>query len=175
MWWTQKVLQAIKRPFEYAHWDMNIYWISSDALRNSTTITTLIQILTFYILSYVFFCLFQLELITESDTGTYKIQIVLTSLLELTMKNLALQMSVTSKYIYFTVGKNARMASLVTNFVLLHGSSQIFHIPKYPCFISYRGKLVYLFCRMCTNYFFHFVLDISKEFKFWLAFFGKKH
>ena len=39
---TQKVLLAIKKPFEYAHWDMKIYWISPDTLRNSTIVTMLL-------------------------------------------------------------------------------------------------------------------------------------
>ena len=34
---TQKVLQGIKKSFEYAHWDIKIYWILPDTLRNSTT------------------------------------------------------------------------------------------------------------------------------------------
>ena len=38
---TQKVLQGIKKSFEYAHWDIKIYWISPDTPRNSTTVITL--------------------------------------------------------------------------------------------------------------------------------------
>ena len=38
---TQKGLLAIKISFEYAHWDIEIYWISPDTSRNSTTVITL--------------------------------------------------------------------------------------------------------------------------------------
>ena len=38
---TQKVLLAIKKSFEYAYWDMKLYWISPEAQRNSTTVITL--------------------------------------------------------------------------------------------------------------------------------------
>ena len=44
---TQKVLQSIKKSFEYAHWDMKIYWILPDTPRNSTTVITLTYILYF--------------------------------------------------------------------------------------------------------------------------------
>ena len=38
---TQEVSLAIKKSFEYAHWDMKIYWISPETPRNSTTVITL--------------------------------------------------------------------------------------------------------------------------------------
>ena len=45
---TQKVLQAIKKSFECAHWDIKIYWISPDTSRNSTTVITLMISFRFY-------------------------------------------------------------------------------------------------------------------------------
>ena len=34
----QKVLQDIKNSFQIVHWEVKTYWISADALRNSTTL-----------------------------------------------------------------------------------------------------------------------------------------
>ena len=41
----QKVLQDIKNSFEYAHWYIKIYQISSDTLKNSIIVTTLVRTL----------------------------------------------------------------------------------------------------------------------------------
>ena len=38
---TQKVLQGIKKSFEYAHWNVKVYWILLDTLWNSTTVSML--------------------------------------------------------------------------------------------------------------------------------------
>ena len=38
---AQKVLQAIKKSFEYTYWDMKIYQISPDTTRSFTTVITL--------------------------------------------------------------------------------------------------------------------------------------
>ena len=46
---TQKVLKVVRKSLEYAHWDMKIYRISSDTLKNSTNVTLLIVILIFQV------------------------------------------------------------------------------------------------------------------------------
>ena len=57
---TQKVLQGVKKSFEYVHWDIKIYWILPDTLWNSTTVTMLMIVL--HIISY------------SITTYTYKLQ-----------------------------------------------------------------------------------------------------
>ena len=41
---TQKFLQDIKKSFEYANYDMKIFWISPDTPRNSGTVNTVVYI-----------------------------------------------------------------------------------------------------------------------------------
>ena len=50
---AQKVLQGVKKSFEYAHWNIKVYWILPDTLWNSTTVTMLTYSL--YVV-FVFVC-----------------------------------------------------------------------------------------------------------------------